>query len=120
MHTLQMKIWGKTILSTPQTSYLNLWVKIHKTHTLYVFYENKKVLTLGSKEPISLELLMQIIKKFTNSNSKIVANYLGRSPYTIDESAWQGKEDYLKDTKSSLLLFLKDYLGNFSYNIPNK
>ena len=85
-----------------------------------MFYENKKVLTLGSKEPISLELLMQIIKKFTNSNSKIVANYLGRSPYTIDESAWQGKEDYLKDTKSSLLLFLKDYLGNFSYNIPNK
>lgn len=85
-----------------------------------IFHENEKVLTIGSKEPISLELLMQIIKKLTNSNSKIVANYLGRSPYTIDESAWHGKEDYIKNTKSSLLLFLKDYLGNNSNNISNK
>ena len=72
--------------------------------------ENKKIV-LGSKSPLTLFQIANLILESTNSTSKIIIKEMGREPFIIDDDCWLGFEEYIQTTKTCLEVFLSNYIN---------
>ena len=73
---------------------------------------NNQVLVLGSKMPLKLNEISQIIKNKTISDSLVKEKKIGRQPFIINYELEKKYDRYILSTEKTLLKFLNKYLKN--------